>query len=77
MIDETLDKVVERFKPEAIVCQCGADGVSGDPHQVINLPDNNFHLLSLSFVLTLCFDLLCNYLRLKIIISLISVWFEC
>ena len=34
MTDETLDTVVERFKPEAVVCQCGADGVSGDPHQV-------------------------------------------
>ena len=35
VIEGTLDAVVERFKPDAIVCQCGADGVAGDPHQVI------------------------------------------
>ncbi|XP_050391463.1 histone deacetylase 8 isoform X1 [Patella vulgata] len=30
-------KVKEVFKPEAVVCQCGADGLEGDPMQSFNL----------------------------------------
>ena len=33
-MEGTLDGVVAAFKPDAIVCQCGVDGVAGDPHLV-------------------------------------------
>ena len=33
----TLDNVVRRFKPDVVVCQCGADGITGDPHKVSSL----------------------------------------
>ncbi|KAJ1892705.1 hypothetical protein LPJ66_006184 [Kickxella alabastrina] len=29
--------VVERFAPDAVVLQCGCDGLAGDPHKVFNL----------------------------------------
>ena len=51
VIEGTLDKVVERYKPDAIVCQCGADGVSGDPHQV------NFHQIFIYFPNFISFSL--------------------
>lgn len=27
----------EKFDPEAVVCQCGADGLAGDPNESFNL----------------------------------------
>jgi len=32
-----MSAVHEKFRPEAIVCQCGADGVAGDPLGSFNL----------------------------------------
>jgi len=32
-----LNKVQETFQPEAVVCQCGADGLAGDPMESFNL----------------------------------------
>ena len=32
-----LNKVNERYKPDVVVCQCGADGVFGDPMESFNL----------------------------------------
>ena len=29
--------VIARFRPEVIVCQCGADGLAGDPMNCFNL----------------------------------------
>ena len=30
-------EAIKRFRPEAIVCQCGADGLAGDPLGTFNL----------------------------------------
>ncbi|XP_064627403.1 histone deacetylase 8-like [Lineus longissimus] len=30
-------KIKEQFNPKAVVCQCGADGLHGDPHESFNL----------------------------------------
>jgi acetoin utilization deacetylase AcuC-like enzyme len=32
-----LVKVKEKFDPEVVVCQCGADGLAGDPNESFNL----------------------------------------
>lgn len=32
-----MGKVVESFSPDAIVCQCGVDGLSEDPMNCFNL----------------------------------------
>ncbi len=32
-----MDSIKEAFQPDVIVCQCGADGVSGDPLGGFNL----------------------------------------
>lgn len=32
-----LTKIQEKFQPEAVVCQCGADGLAGDPMESFNL----------------------------------------
>ena len=32
-----IKKVKEKFDPEAVVCQCGADGLAGDPMESFNL----------------------------------------
>ena len=29
--------VREKFRPTAVVCQCGADGIAGDPQACFNL----------------------------------------
>ena len=36
VIDGTIDKVISSFCPDVIVCQCGADGVAGDPHHAFS-----------------------------------------
>ena len=37
MFCRILTHVREKFNPEAIVCQCGADGLAGDPMESFNL----------------------------------------
>lgn len=32
-----LDKIKETYRPEVVVCQCGADGLAGDPMESFNL----------------------------------------
>lgn len=32
-----MTRVKEKFRPEAVVCQCGADGIAGDPMESFNL----------------------------------------
>ena len=32
-----LNKVNEQYKPGVVVCQCGADGLAGDPMESFNL----------------------------------------
>jgi len=32
-----MSAVREKFSPEAVVCQCGADGIAGDPLACFNL----------------------------------------
>ena len=36
-ISRVLNKVNEQYKPDVVVCQCGADGVAGDPMESFNL----------------------------------------
>ena len=36
-IVSVMDMVQTSYEPDAVVCQCGADGLSGDPHQCFNL----------------------------------------
>ncbi|CAG2217168.1 HDAC8 [Mytilus edulis] len=35
--EKILNKVKETFRPEVVVCQCGADGLAGDPMESFNL----------------------------------------
>lgn len=37
-----MEKVKERFSPTAIVCQCGADGLSDDPMGTWNLTHESY-----------------------------------
>ena len=32
-----LNKVYEKYKPNVVICQCGADGITGDPMESFNL----------------------------------------
>ncbi|XP_052245187.1 histone deacetylase 8-like isoform X2 [Dreissena polymorpha] len=40
LVCRVLLKVRDRFNPEAVVCQCGADGLTGDPNGAFNLTPN-------------------------------------
>ena len=37
IVCRVLTSVVDKFRPHAIVCQCGADGLYGDPMDSFNL----------------------------------------
>ncbi|XP_053397773.1 histone deacetylase 8-like [Mercenaria mercenaria] len=37
LVCRVLVKVKDKFDPEAVVCQCGADGLAGDPMESFNL----------------------------------------
>ncbi|XP_071134734.1 histone deacetylase 8-like [Mytilus edulis] len=37
LVCRILNKVKETFRPEVVVCQCGADGLAGDPMESFNL----------------------------------------
>ncbi|XP_067674880.1 histone deacetylase 8-like [Haliotis asinina] len=37
LFNRVMTKVKEKFRPEAVVCQCGADGIAGDPMESFNL----------------------------------------
>lgn len=38
-VGNVIPKVMEKFQPDAIVVQCGADGLSGDPVKMFNLTE--------------------------------------
>ncbi|XP_075550374.1 histone deacetylase 8-like [Dermacentor variabilis] len=42
VVTTVIDEVRERYKPDAVVCQCGADGLSGDPLGAWNLTPGAF-----------------------------------
>ena len=37
-----MDRVKEAFQPKVAVCQCGADGIAGDPLGGFNLTNSGF-----------------------------------
>ncbi|XP_071078644.1 histone deacetylase 8-like [Haliotis cracherodii] len=37
LFNRVMTRVKEKFRPEAVVCQCGADGIAGDPMESFNL----------------------------------------
>ena len=41
-VDSVMAQVWESFEPDAVVCQCGADGLAGDPHAAFNLTEQAF-----------------------------------
>lgn len=42
VVTTVVDEVRKRYKPDAVVCQCGADGLSGDPLGAWNLTPGAF-----------------------------------
>ncbi|KAH7980406.1 hypothetical protein HPB49_015749 [Dermacentor silvarum] len=42
VVTTVIGEVRERYKPDAVVCQCGADGLSGDPLGAWNLTPDAF-----------------------------------
>lgn len=42
IFDNILPIIVEKFEPEAILCQCGADGLNEDPMRSFNLTQKSY-----------------------------------